>query len=157
MGTRRAPSLYGPNVGPGRPPGLWLPASWLAIGECHPAAITPAREKQLSTWLEDSRAYQLRPATKQKYRRVVEAYLATGHNLTDAAALSDYALQLSASGRAHLKAAIKLWTVAALDEVKAVAIPQKRQPGAGGPDASDAKLEPCHHVPAGQGNHLQIY
>lgn len=66
----------------------------------------------------------LGPATKQKYRRVVEGYLTTGHSLTDAAALSDYAQQLSPSGRAHLKAAVKLWTVAAMDDVKAVATPE---------------------------------
>ncbi|MCI0649943.1 MAG: site-specific integrase [Chloroflexi bacterium] len=62
-------------------------------------------------------------ATKLKYRRVVKRYLAAGHQLTDAAALSDYAQSLSASGRAHLKAAVKLWTVAAMNDVKAVASP----------------------------------
>lgn len=66
----------------------------------------------------------LAATTKQKYRRVVEGYLAAGHQLTDAAALSAYAQRLSASGQAHLKAAVKLWTVAAMDEVKGLATPE---------------------------------
>jgi hypothetical protein len=65
----------------------------------------------------------LAPATQQKYRRVVKGYLAAGHSLTDPAALNHYAQGLSGSGRAHLKAAVKLWTVAAMDDVKSLATP----------------------------------
>ena len=48
-------------------------------------------------------------STKSKYVRAIQKYLATGANLGDSQALTAYAQSLSQSGRAFLKAAVKLW------------------------------------------------
>ena len=50
----------------------------------------------------------LQPSTRKKYERAIRAYLETGAKLTDAHALTDYSQSLSHSGRAFLKAAIRL-------------------------------------------------
>lgn len=56
------------------------------------------------------RAINLADSTKRKYRRALERYLATGASLTDAEALADYAQVQGTSGRAFLKAAVRLVT-----------------------------------------------
>jgi site-specific recombinase XerC len=61
----------------------------------------------------------LAPSTKMKYRRAIEAYLATGSSLTDAEALASYAAELPASGRAFLKAAVSKWAAHMVNQVKA--------------------------------------
>jgi integrase len=66
---------------------------------------------------------ELAASTRAKYRRAVSAYLDAGHDLTDATALSAWAEGLSNSGRAHLKAAVRLWTQAAISDVKGLATP----------------------------------
>jgi integrase len=68
-------------------------------------------------------AGHLAASSKAKYTAVVTAYLNAGHNLTDAGALAAYADGLSGSGRAHLKAGVKLWTKAAMQDVKTAATP----------------------------------
>jgi site-specific recombinase XerD len=65
----------------------------------------------------------LAPSTKEKYRRVIDAYLADGGQLTDRSELAAYAQTLSQSRRAHLKAAVKLWTRAMSQETKSMATP----------------------------------
>lgn len=65
----------------------------------------------------------LADSTKTKYRRVIEGYLSNGRQLTDRPTLSHYAQSLSHSRRAHLKAALKLWTEAMIQEMKAMATP----------------------------------
>ena len=66
----------------------------------------------------------LADGTKQKYRRVVLRYLADGGLLTDPDQLATYAAGLPASGRAHLKAAVKLWSTAMIDRAKGAATPE---------------------------------
>jgi integrase len=68
-------------------------------------------------------AGHLAASSKAKYTAVVTAYLNAGHRLTDAAALSAWAAGLSNSGRAHLKAGIKLWSKSVMTDVKANATP----------------------------------
>jgi integrase len=65
----------------------------------------------------------LADSTKRKYTAVLRDYLATGAQLTDRAALVDFAAGLSTSRRAQLKAAVKLWTQAMINEARAVATP----------------------------------
>ena len=66
----------------------------------------------------------LADGTKQKYRRVVRRYLDDGGRLTDPDQLATYAAGLPASGRAHLKAAVKLWSTAMIDRAKGSATPE---------------------------------
>lgn len=66
----------------------------------------------------------LAETSKEKYSRVVEAYLEAGHSLSDAATLSRFAQGLSPSRRAHLKAAVKLWTTAMTHQVKVGVTPE---------------------------------
>jgi len=63
-------------------------------------------------------AADLADGTKRHYKRVITEYAAAGHSLADAAALATYAAGLSNSGRAHLKAAVKLWTRGMINQVK---------------------------------------
>jgi integrase len=65
----------------------------------------------------------LSDSTKAKYRSAITRYLATGANLGDSHALAEYAKTLSQSGRAFLKAVIKLWAGSMALEVKAGATP----------------------------------
>lgn len=51
----------------------------------------------------------LAESTKAQYKKALVNYLNTGHSLTDANALADYALTLPRSSRTFLKAAIRLW------------------------------------------------
>ena len=69
-------------------------------------------------------AADLADSTKIKYRRVLAYYLETGHTLTDAAQLARFADTLSSSRRAHLKAAVKLWSDAMILQAKQMASPQ---------------------------------
>jgi integrase len=68
-------------------------------------------------------AATLAASSKAKYASVVNRYLDAGYSLTDPAALSAFAAGLPASGRAFLKAAIKLWTAQQLTAVKGQATP----------------------------------
>ncbi len=52
----------------------------------------------------------LADSSKDKYRRAITKFLDTGHGLGDREALRTYAANLSNTGKAHLKAVIKLWT-----------------------------------------------
>jgi integrase len=63
-------------------------------------------------------------ATCIKYRSVVTAYLATGASLGDADALTTFAGTLSASRKAHMKAAVRLWAGAVSDLAKSQATPE---------------------------------
>lgn len=65
----------------------------------------------------------LAETTKEKYSRVVEAYLEAGYSMTDARGLAGFAEELSPSRRAHLKAAVKLWAQGMMHQVKAGATP----------------------------------
>jgi integrase len=65
----------------------------------------------------------LADSTKSKYKAAVTRYLATGASLGDASALAAYAQTLSQSGRAFLKAVVKLWAGAMATEVKGSASP----------------------------------
>jgi integrase len=66
----------------------------------------------------------LADSTKVKYCRVVESYLLMhGGRMTDAAGLAAFAAGLSHSRKAQLKAAVKLWSEAMIDQVKAQATP----------------------------------
>ena len=51
----------------------------------------------------------LADSTKTKYSRVLAAYLDSGNGLGDAQALAAHADDLSNTGKAHLKAAVRLW------------------------------------------------
>lgn len=52
---------------------------------------------------------KLQPTTKAQYKKALSNYLQTGNSLADAEALAGYAAGLPKSGRAFLKAAIRLW------------------------------------------------
>jgi integrase len=69
-------------------------------------------------------AATLAASSKAKYTAVVNRYLDAGHSLTDPAALASFAAGLPASGRAFLKAAVKLWTARQMTAVKGLATPQ---------------------------------
>jgi integrase len=64
-------------------------------------------------------AANLAPSTREKYTRVLDAFSATGGNITDADKLAEFATTLSASRRAQLKAAVKLWSDAMIERTKA--------------------------------------
>jgi len=66
----------------------------------------------------------LAEGTKQKYRRIVHRYLDDGGRFTDPDQLATYAAGLPASGRAHLKAAIRLWSTAMINRAKGSATPE---------------------------------
>lgn len=65
----------------------------------------------------------LADSTKEKYQSVVSAFLDSGGRLTQADDLEAFAGSLSHSRRAHLKAAVKLWSTAMINQVKAMATP----------------------------------
>jgi integrase len=66
----------------------------------------------------------LAESTKDKYKRALQRYLATGNGLTDADALLLYVESLSASGRAFLKAALRLITNEMATSLKGKATPE---------------------------------
>lgn len=65
----------------------------------------------------------LADSTKTKYIRAVQSFLATGHSLTNPDAIRTHAATLSHSRRAHLKAALKLWSDQLALEFKGRATP----------------------------------
>lgn len=79
---------------------------------------------QLAAVLGAIQAAPLADSTKDKYGRVIEAYLVEhGGRLTDPAGLSAFARTLSNSRKAQLKAAVKLWSDTMIDQVKSGATP----------------------------------
>ena len=68
-------------------------------------------------------AASLADGTKRHYKRVITDYLATGNTLGDANALAQHAAGLSNSGKAHLKAAVKLWSKGMINQVKGSVTP----------------------------------
>lgn len=66
----------------------------------------------------------LADSTKRQYKKALRNYLATGHSLTDAQALADYALALPQSSRAFLKAAVRLWAESLENDLKGQATPE---------------------------------
>jgi integrase len=66
----------------------------------------------------------LAESTKLKYRRALERYLATGGHITDAEALARHAEDLPPSGRAFLKAAVRLLTEHLATDLKGQAAPE---------------------------------
>ena len=62
-------------------------------------------------------------STQTKYASVVGEFLATGSTLTDAAALATFSDSLSNSRRAHLKAAVKMYSRAMQLKMKAGVVP----------------------------------
>lgn len=66
----------------------------------------------------------LADSTKDKYRREIEKYLATGGKLGDLEAIRDYAGNLSQSSRAFFKGALRLMSAEYADMLKAGATPE---------------------------------
>lgn len=62
--------------------------------------------------------------TKIQYKKALRNYLATGHKLTDANSLGDYAIKLPASSKAFLKAAIRLVTKGTEHDLKSNVTPE---------------------------------
>jgi integrase len=86
-------------------------------------ALTIPQRADLLAFID--RNPELADRTKAKYKKALTNYLDAGHGLDDADALADYALTLSPSSRAFLKAAVRLWTRAMEQEVKANVTPDK--------------------------------
>jgi integrase len=99
---------------------------------------------------------ELAESSKKKYRRVVAAYLKAGHRLTDAVALSAWAAGLSGSGRAHLKAAVKIWTKAVILDVKGRATPENANYVLAGIYRSEA-LQEAIQAPQAKGQKAHIW
>ena len=87
----------------------------------HTLIIQPNDYNQALTIIETA---DLAPSTKRKYTCVLDAYLVDGHALTDRQALAAYANGLSNTGKAHLKAAVKLWSTAMIEQAKVMATPE---------------------------------
>lgn len=86
----------------------------------------------------------LAAGTQTKYRRAIERYVtATGAPITDTPALREHASTLPVSGRAQLKAAVRLWAKRAIDDVKAVADMLEYKRGHYWPAAIPAELQPA--------------
>lgn len=66
---------------------------------------------------------RLAATTKTKYRRVTIAFLEAGGNLANAYDLADYTADVSNTAKSHLKAVVKLWAAAVLQDVNANAQP----------------------------------
>ena len=62
--------------------------------------------------------------TKIQYRKALNNYLATGHKLTDANSLGDYAIKLPTSSKSFLKAAIRLVTKGTEHNLKSSVTPE---------------------------------
>jgi len=73
------------------------------------------------------RAGNLADSTKAKYKRALARYLATGADLGDAEALAAYARDLPTSGRAFLKAALRVVTERTGTALKGNADPEMRR------------------------------
>ena len=69
---------------------------------------TTTRQEPIDALALIARA-NLAESTKTKYTRVLAAYLSAGNGLGDAQALAAHADGLSNTGKAHLKAAVRLW------------------------------------------------
>lgn len=69
-------------------------------------------------------AADLADSTKRKYAAVVSDLLAEGSSLADRQAVAAFAAGLSHSRKAHLKAAVRLWSNAMIQEAKAAATPE---------------------------------
>lgn len=67
---------------------------------------------------------KLQPTTKAQYRKAITNYLAAGHSLADASALTVYDSNLPKSSRAFLKAAVRLWGDDMALKAKAGATPE---------------------------------
>lgn len=67
---------------------------------------------------------KLQPTTKNQYKKAISNYLATGHSLADAAALSVYAANLPKSSKSFLKAVVRLWGDDLAQRAKAGATPE---------------------------------
>ena len=65
----------------------------------------------------------LATSTRDKYRREVEKFIASGGDIRDPAGLAEYAATLPASGRAFLKAGIRLLSAGAAIAAKSAASP----------------------------------
>ena len=66
----------------------------------------------------------LAASTRQQYRKALAGYINSGGALTDVDALAEHAGTLSQSGRAFLKAAVRLWTAGFSGELKGGATPE---------------------------------
>lgn len=66
---------------------------------------------------------RLAATTKTKYRRVTIAFLETGGNLTNADDLASYTAEMSNTAKSHLKAVVRLWAAAVIQDVNANAQP----------------------------------
>lgn len=60
----------------------------------------------------------LQPSTREKYKRAIRAYLETGATLADSQSLAAYAQTLTHSGRAFLKAAVRLLAGEMVNQLK---------------------------------------
>jgi integrase len=85
-------------------------------------AIIPQRERPDVLAIIDGSG--LAESTKTKYSRAVERYQDAGGDLFDPDQLAEYAQELPASGRAFLKAAVKLVTDRLAVQVKGMATPE---------------------------------
>ncbi|RLC70075.1 MAG: hypothetical protein DRI81_19605, partial [Chloroflexi bacterium] len=65
----------------------------------------------------------LAESTKDQYRKALTAYLATGESLLEPHALAAHAQTLPASGRAFLKAGLRILTDGAANSLKGRATP----------------------------------
>lgn len=87
--------------------------------------LTPRVSNEFAGFLAVLALSGLADSTREKYSRVVECYLSDhGGRLTDAGELAAFAAGLSNSRKAQLKAAVKLWSEAMIDQVKAQATPE---------------------------------
>lgn len=66
----------------------------------------------------------LQPSTKEQYLSLLRRYRETGQSLGDPIALADYATALPNSGRAYLKAVVRLWGEHVAMQAKAGATPE---------------------------------
>lgn len=110
-------------------------------------------------------AYNLRPldlanladTTRWKYKRELVRYLETGAKLGDPAALADYAASLTQSRRAFLKAAVRLMTEGAINELKSGATPDNLDQVQAGLYRLEALQNAIHvHKPKGKTAHIWL-
>jgi len=87
------------------------------------ALTTTGRSDALQDALTVIERSNLADGTKRKYAAALARYLDDGGDLFDAGALADYAEGLSESGKAQLKAAVRLYSDAMLDALKGQADP----------------------------------
>jgi integrase len=67
---------------------------------------------------------ELQPSTRLKYKTALDGYLSAGNSLSNPDQLADYAAGLPKSGRAFLKAVVRLWTRHMASQTKAGATPE---------------------------------